>query len=167
MLTKRDRVHSLASMRRLPRFHSYDEVLADAENLVTGGYERIGTWNLGQVCDHLAKTMGKSLDGFPDRKPWPFRFLARSFVLGGILKHRQHLRRFPAPSYLEPASIDDDRAGLGELLTAVNRLKGHSGELQAHPVFGRLTHPQWLELHLWHCEHHLSFLIPKTTAARA
>ena len=28
-------------------------------------------------------------------------------------------------------------------------------------VFGRLSPAQWREVHLWHCEHHLSFLLPK------
>jgi hypothetical protein len=152
-------------MRRLPRFHSYDDVLADAESLLARGYDREGTWSLGQVCSHLAKTVGYSIDGFPAKKPWPLRFLARTFVLKGILQHRQHLRRFPAPPYLMPSDAEDDGTGLEELRSAFLRLKNHSGELKPHPVFDNLSPQQWVDLHLWHCEHHLSFILPKKAAA--
>jgi hypothetical protein len=156
-----DRFRSLADMRRTPRFYSYDEVLADAEALLGNGYEREGNWGLGQVCAHLSKTMERSLDGFPSAMPLPMRILARWVALGGILKHKQHQRRFPAPPYLMPPDAEEDRDGLEKLRTALSRLKDHSGDLRPHPVFGRLTPQQWLDLHLWHSEHHLSFLIPK------
>jgi prepilin-type N-terminal cleavage/methylation domain-containing protein len=31
-----------------------------------------------------------------------------------------------------------------------------------HAVLGPLTREQWLQFHLWHCEHHFGFLIPET-----
>jgi hypothetical protein len=151
-------------MRRTPRFRGYDEVLADADALLASGYERQANWNLGQVCRHLAGTMEKSLDGFPDRASWLFRLAARTFVLPSILKHQQFNRRFPAPTYLLPPDGEDDRAGLEAMRSAVARMKAHTGELQSHPVFGQLTRSQWQELHLWHSEHHLSYLAPKKTA---
>ncbi len=151
-------------MRRNPRFQSYDEVVNDAEALLANGYERCGKWGLGQVCDHLARTIGKSLDGFPEKKPWPFRMLARFVALQGILKHQQLKRRFPTAPYLMPADADDDRLGMEKLRAAIGRLKAHSGELQFHPVFGRLTPSQWIDFHLWHCEHHLSFLVSRKAA---
>jgi Protein of unknown function (DUF1569) len=156
---------TLAGMRRTPRYHSYLEMLADAEGLAANGYERAGNWSLGQVCRHLTHTMEKSLDGFPGLKPWPFRLAARTFVLGGILQHRQHKRRFPAPGYLLPADGEDDRTGLDALRSVVGRLMIHKGELHPHPIFGRLTPSQWHEVHLWHAEHHLSFLVPKNSPA--
>jgi hypothetical protein len=147
-------------MRRTPRFRNYDEMLADADSLLAKGYGRVGNWSLGQACDHLSKTMERSLDGFPSKAPLPFRILARWVALGSILKHKQTKRRFPAPSYLEPPDAQDDRAAVERLRAAVSRLKGHTGELQTHPVFGKLTPTQWQEVHLWHGEHHLSYLTP-------
>jgi hypothetical protein len=148
-------------MRRTLRFTSYDEILADAEALAAKGYDRAGAWGLGQACDHLAKTMERSLDGFPDKMPLPFRVLARWVALGGILKHRQTNRKFPAPAYLQPPDAADDRAGLDRLRSAVGRLKGHAGPMQVHPAFGKVTPEQWREIHLWHSEHHLSYLSPR------
>jgi hypothetical protein len=147
-------------MRRTPRFHNFDEMLTDADSLLASGYGRVGNWSLGQTCDHLSKTMERSLDGFPSKMSLPFRVLARWFALGGILKHKQFKRRFPAPRYLEPPEVQDDRAALQRLHATVSRLKSHPGELQPHPVFGKLTRSQWQEVHLWHCEHHFSFLTP-------
>jgi hypothetical protein len=135
-------------------------MMADADCLLANGYGRAGNWSLGQCCDHLASTMERSLEGFPSKLPLPFRVAARWVALPGILKHRQFKRRFPSPPYLEPAAAQDDVAALERLRATVSRLKSHAGELQSHPVFGKLTRAQWQEVHLWHCEHHLSFLTP-------
>jgi hypothetical protein len=40
--------------RRRLRFADYAAVLADAETLVSGGYQRVGNWSLGQMAIHLA-----------------------------------------------------------------------------------------------------------------
>jgi hypothetical protein len=148
-------------MKRTLTFRSYDDVLADAGNLAANGYERTGSWGLGQTCEHLARTMECSLDGFPSKAPWPVRLIARWFVLGRILKHRPLNRRFPAPNYLQPADAAEDRAGLERLTAAIQRLKGHSGTMHEHPVFGRVSPGEWREIHLWHSEHHIGFLTPK------
>jgi hypothetical protein len=149
--------------RRTLRLPTYDAVLADAESLLASGYDRAGTWSLGQACHHLAAAMERSLDGFPSRLPWPVRLLARWFVLGRMLRHRVFRRTIAAPPYMQPPAAADDRAGLGRLRAAVERLKGHAGPLQPSPIFGRLSPEQWREVHLWHCEHHLSFLLPRPT----
>jgi hypothetical protein len=153
--------------RREVRFGDYDAVLADAEALLAGGYARAGSWTLGQAAHHLAAIMEGSLDGFPSRLPWPVRLVARWFVLGRILRHRVFRRRVPAPAFSLPPAGADDREGLARLRSAIARLQAHQGELQPSPVFGRLTPAQWREVHLWHCEHHLSFLLPSEgTASR-
>jgi hypothetical protein len=84
-------------MRRAPRFHDYHDVLADADALLANGYERGGNWGLGQVCNHLAATMERSLDGFPSLMPWPVRVVARWFVLKRVLRHQPFRRTVAAP----------------------------------------------------------------------
>jgi hypothetical protein len=148
-------------MRRPIRFHDYDEVLADADALLAKGYERSGNWGLGQVCNHLAATMERSLDGFPSLMPWPVRVFARWFVLKKVLRHEPLRRTVAAPAYLLPPDSDEDRAGLERLRAVIARLKGHVGDMQPSPVFGRLSAEEWREVHLWHCEHHFSFLRPR------
>jgi hypothetical protein len=152
-------------MRRSLRFHDYDDVLADAGALLTKGYERAGNWGLGQVCNHLAATMELSLDGFPSLMPWPIRVAARTFAFSKVLRHEPFRRTAAAPAYLLPPESDDDRAGVERLRAAVARLKGHVGEMRPSPVFGQLSPEEWREVHLWHCEHHFSFLRPTTGSA--
>jgi hypothetical protein len=150
--------------RRTLRLHNYDAALADAEALLAAGYDRAGAWSLGQTCQHLATVMELSLDGFRSRLSWPIRLMARWFFLGRMLRHDVIRRRFPAPDYLQPAANADDREGLERLRTVVARLKGHAGPMQLSPVFGRLSPDEWREIHLWHCEHHFSFLLPRPAA---
>jgi hypothetical protein len=101
-----------------------------------------------------------SLDGFPSLMPWPVRVLARGFALQKVLRHEPFRRTAAAPAYLLPPDSNDDRAGIERLRAAVERLKSHAGEMQPSPVFGPLSPEEWREVHLWHCEHHFSFLRP-------
>ena len=151
--------------RRQLRFDRYEDVLQEAERLAAAGYDRVGNWGLGQACEHLATVMGMSLDGFPGRMPWPVRLAARWLVMKRLLRHEVFRRRVPAPSFLRPKDSLDDRAALERLRAAVTRLQAHQGEMKPSPIFGRLTPEEWREIHLWHCEHHFSFLLPKAAAA--
>jgi hypothetical protein len=147
--------------RRPLTLRDLDHAVADAEALLASGYDRAGTWGLAQVCDHLARPIEMSLDGFPSRFPWPMRVLARWFVLGRILRRKVIRRRFPAPKEFVPAEGGDERAAIERLRAAARRFEAHTGPVQPSPVFGRLTKEQWRSIHLWHCEHHLSFLLPR------
>jgi hypothetical protein len=147
--------------RRTVRFHGYHDVLADADSLLASGYDRVGAWGLGQVCHHLATIVAMSLDGFPSRYSWPVRLGARWLVLGGVLRHRVFHRRFPAPPYALPPDTAEDRAGVEQLRAVIGRLRAHTGTMEPSPIFGPLSPEQWHQVHLWHCEHHLSFLLPK------
>jgi hypothetical protein len=147
--------------RRTLRYHDYDDVLRDAESLLSSGYDRAGNWGLGHAAHHLATIMEMSLDGFPSLFPWPVRLAARWLVLGRVLRHRVFRRRVPAPSFARPPDDAEDRAGVDRLRAVTERLERHTGPMQPSPVFGTLTPEQWREVHLWHCEHHLSFLLPR------
>ena len=147
--------------RRSLRFHTFDEVIAETERLLGTGYDRVGVWSLGQICEHMALVVTMSMDGFPSKFPWPMRVVARWLYLRPILAHRVFRKRLPAPKYLLPSEMADDASGVERLRGAVRRFGAHPGPFAPSPVFGDLTPEQWREIHLWHCEHHLSFLLPK------
>jgi hypothetical protein len=147
--------------RRTLHFADFDAVLREADSLLAAGYDRAGSWGLAQVCHHLATVVEMSLDGFPSRLPWPVRQLARWFVLPGILRREVFRRRVSAPAYLMPPDAAEDGAGLARLRSALGRFTGHVGPLRPSPIFGELSPAQWREVHLWHAEHHFSFLLPR------
>ncbi len=147
--------------RRSLRFDNYEQVLTDVDHLHADGYQRAGNWSLSQACNHLAIVMENSLDGFPSLMPWPIRLIARRFMLGKVLRHEVFRRRVPAAPGLSPPDSDDSPAAIAKLRAAIHRLNAHAGPMAPSPAFGPLLPNQWREVHLWHCEHHLSFLLPK------
>src|SRR5215831_9351550 len=100
--------------RRTLRLADLPAVLAEAERLAAG-YDRAGHWTLGQVCQHLARVIELSLDGFPSRMPWWMGLVARWFVLPRMLRHQALSGRFPAPEYLQPPDEVEDCQGVDRL----------------------------------------------------
>ena len=147
--------------RRTLRLQSLDEAGSEAARLIAAGYDRVGAWSLAQVCEHMAIVITMSIDGFPSRFPWPMRVVARWLYLKPILAHHVFRKRLPAPKYVLPADTTDDAVGVERLRAAIQRFGSHPGPFAPSPVFGDLTPEQWREIHLWHCEHHFSFLLPK------
>ncbi len=150
--------------RRTLRLSSLDDAVLDARTLLASGYARAGTWSLGQIGHHLAAVITMSMDGFPWYLPWPLTALARWWSLGAILRHEVFRQRIPAPKFLRPPDAVEDSEGVEKFAAAAARLNTFAGKLHPSPIFGTLTREQWLEVHLWHAEHHLSFLLPKGPA---
>ena len=148
--------------RRRLRFHTLDQVMGDAMLVGQGPYERLGTWSLGQCCDHLAVTMDYCIDGFPFSVPLPLR------IMGPMLKKRMidPDRGFPSGvkfpksgrAALEPNAISDEQ-GLAKLQAGIDRLNAESKRARS-PLFGTMTRDEWNMLHCNHAALHLSYLLP-------
>ncbi|MEX2025870.1 MAG: DUF1569 domain-containing protein [Pirellulaceae bacterium] len=146
--------------RRVLRFASLDEVLAEAERLaIAPRVTMLGNWTLGQTLGHLAAAMQYSVDGANFRRPW---YLG---VIGPFLKHLV-LRKMPAgfrlPEEVErigvPTTSLTPGEGLARLREGVDRLSREPTRA-AHFVFGRLTPQEWTAFHCRHAELHLSFAV--------
>ena len=69
-----------------------------------------------------------------------------------------------SPGFNLPKQVETDffppaatsRNALEDLRTAAGRVQ-HERMTAVHPILGRLTHDEWLELHLRHAELHLGF----------
>lgn len=59
-----------------------------------------------------------------------------------------------------PIPEGDEAAAADRLKQLVDRFQSSTGELRPSPFFGALTRQQSNDLHLIHCAHHLSFLLP-------
>jgi Protein of unknown function (DUF1569) len=150
--------------RRQLRFASLDEVVADAERLVSSpNTKMLGNWPLRQLLSHLATAINSSIDGTFGLAPWYIRlvgpFLKRRFITKGFSAGFKLPRELEATFF--PAGGSSQEA-LDGLRRAVGRTKNEQ-MTGRHPVLGKLTHDEWTQLHLRHAELHLSFALPQST----
>ena len=151
--------------RRLLRFESIDQMLAEADRLAeaerTGWLRRVGNWTLGQTLGHLACWAEYSYTGAPLKPP---------FFIRWIMAFRK--RRFlsePMPAGVRIPRVEGGTLGtepmpteeaLGRLRRVMQRLKSEA-PTGPNGIFGPLTHDEWIALNLRHAELHLGFLIPE------
>ncbi len=149
--------------RRVVQYDSFHDLLADARRLADVDVRTLGNWSLGQILDHLARTMHLSIDGADFPVPWWIR------VAGRLPYLRRRLLRGPAPAgFRMPAGAarrlvpgpTTTEAGLAALELAVERLQEDT-ERAGHPILGELSLADWDAAHLRHGELHLSFVWPR------
>lgn len=147
--------------QRLLSFKDFKEVQAEVERLHRTGYEKLGQWNLAQVCDHLTYFIQGSLDGYTFRVSWLLKVLFGRLVLRQILKQQRMKSGITTPQKPLPPAGADESAAVLRLNQILERFQTHQGEFHPSPFFGTLTPDQWRSLHLIHCAHHLGYLAPK------
>jgi len=141
--------------RRKVQFDSLDEALAEVKRLHQEGYERAGNWSLGQACNHLSSEINMTLGA-------PLKYIPK---IVQRLSLGTFLRTVPlgkigtalgmrVPTVCPQNQSVDDSDGVDRLERAMTRLR----EAEA-------THLG--DFHRWHCEHHLSFLIPHSAESNA
>ena len=150
---------SVAGRRELS-FGGLDEVLADASALAAAPQlKTLGNWPLTHLLMHLASTINNSIDGFSNKAPLLIRIIG-PLLKRGMLKNKMRpgIKLPPeAEKSAFPAAASVEEA-LRQLRHAVSRCKCER-MTAAHPAFGKMTHEQWLQLHLRHSELHLSFVV--------
>jgi hypothetical protein len=127
----------------------------------------LGNWSLGHLLAHLTVSVNGSIDGTSAKAP----LIAR--LIGPLIKRRFLTKPMPSgfklpkgeEGILYPAATSAEDALRG-LRTAFGRLKSERMTAR-HPVFGRMTHEEWTQLHLRHAELHLSFADPGKTTPEA
>jgi hypothetical protein len=147
--------------RRQLHFNSLDDLAAEVERLAACRQLRtLGNWSAGQICEHLATVMNKSIDGFDKKMPAVVRFLARLLVKQRLLS-RPMKPGFRLPGRLAeivPPPVET-AAGLDDLRRAIRRLRTEE-KRSPSPFLGAMTRAEWDQLHCRHAELHLSFLVP-------
>jgi hypothetical protein len=154
--------------RRKLSFATLDDVVRDAENLLARGYDRAGNWDLAQVCSHLAEWMRFPVEGFPKLPLFlrPLFWLFRHTV--GRAKRVKYIAEgMPSGKPTMPQTVavpgGDPAAAVAKLKEIAERFTAHAGPVHPSPLFGAMTKDEALQLQLKHCEHHLSFLVPKSS----
>ena len=150
--------------RRILRFESIDQMLAEVDRLAeaerAGRLKGLGNWTLGQALGHLAVWAEYGYTGPPLKTPFFIRWLLR-------LRKQKFLHQ-PMPAGVKIPGVKG-----GTLATeampldeAQQRLRRVMERLKAappvipHNLFGRLTHDEWMAMHLRHAELHLGFFVP-------
>jgi hypothetical protein len=149
--------------RRQLRFASLDEGVRDAEALAEaerqGSLRVTGNWTLGQSIGHVAFWARAPFDGYPEmpQMPWLLRKLLPLFKNGFLNKRLPAGGRIPGVPEgtfgTEQLTTDD---ALAQLRAAFERL-GRESPTVPNPIFGELTHEEWIKLNLRHAELHLGF----------
>ena len=144
--------------RRTLSYQDFDAINADVERLLQG-CSTVGTWSLGQICDHLATVTERALNLPPDgphdtslRVPDEKR--AEVFATGRLPEG------IPLPAALTPPTEVDAAQAAGRLRRALAAMGEATGPLAPHRLFGPLEMDQWRRLVCIHCAHHLSFAVP-------
>ena len=160
-------VTSSDNKRRKLRFASIDDALIEAERLVAaereGRLDCVGNWKLGQALGHLATWASFAFDGYPPevRAPLPVRVILRMMrgtVLTKGMMTGVRIGKLPGGTVgLDELDADE---GLRRFCAALERLRSTPPTIP-NPVFGPLTHEQWIQLNLRHAELHLSFQCPR------
>jgi hypothetical protein len=154
--------------RRDLAFKDWDQVRADLD-LLSGGYEQAGNWNLAQVCLHLNDWMRFPMDGFP-RASFPMNLvipLVRISVGKSQLQKIISTGRMPAGGPTLPATVhadatsEGDPSAVADLRETISRFESFTGDIHPSPIFGPMDKATAEKLQLVHFVHHLSFLIPK------
>jgi hypothetical protein len=147
-------------------FSSYTDLAAELDRLERAHQEgrltHLGNWTPGQIFQHVAKFMRFSFDGFPFKAPW---FVA---AVGRLMKpFMSKMKLRPGFKLPEGASdlLPDDHVGfedgVTELRTQMARLTAGEQMNAKSPLFGRLGHERWKQMHLDHAAMHLGFLKPE------
>jgi hypothetical protein len=151
--------------RRVLRFESLDQVLADVERLSeaerAGRLRRLGNWMTGQTIGHLADWAEYSYTGVQLKVPffirWILRLRKRKFLYGPMRAGVRIPGVEGGTLATEPLSLDE---GLARFRRVLERLKSEAPTALS-PIFGRLTHRESIAANLRHAELHLEFLVPE------
>ncbi len=118
-----------------------------------------GTWTLGQLCDHLAKTMNGSLPS-GDLGPPAFSRLKQRLVRAAVFWTGRMPAGVPAPGPFQPEDGVSTEEGIAQITEAVQRFvnlpESERGAMTDSPPFGPMTYADWQRVHLIHARHHLS-----------
>ena len=147
--------------RRELHFTSFDEMVADAEKLVSSPTAKtLGNWPLCQLLTHLAMAMDASIDGITFVGRWYMRlvgfFIKGRIITNGVSPGINLPKDVESAAY--PAASSPQEA-LDILRKAASRMRTEKATA-SHPIFGKLTHEEWTQIHLRHAELHLSFAVP-------
>lgn len=158
------KANSLRDGRRVLRFETIDEVLAEIDRVVeaerNGQLRQLGNWTAGQILGHISAWIDYGYEGYPLRPP---PWLVRMFLRLRLKK----MLNGSMPAGVRIPGVEQGTVGIDPLETAeaaarvrrsFERLKRGDPAKYDSPAFGPMSHEDRIRLNLRHAELHLSFL---------
>jgi hypothetical protein len=145
--------------RRRLSYSSLAEVMPEVDRLMLG-HRMLGSWTLGQVCNHLSGAIIGAVDGVPFRPPWIIRKTVGPLIVRRILKTGRIPEGVKLPERFLPKPDLDDRAETESLRAAIRLFGSHPGPFADHPLAGPMDRPTWDRFNAIHSAHHLGFALP-------
>lgn len=148
--------------RRTVRYSTLSDITQDAEQLL-GSHHTVGHWTFGQICQHLAKTMNCTFDGFGFQAPWFARWLIAPFVKNSLLikPMRAGFKLPESGNALLPDNNVSAADGLRQMSAAIERY-AHETPTAPHPFLGKMASEEVVQFQLRHAELHMSFIVPNS-----
>lgn len=158
-------VDTKRASRREIDLRNLEDVSADLDRIQAahdaGTLGQTGNWTPGQNMEHVAILMESAIDGFPGGPPAIFRWITTLLFKKKALKGGQPPAGFKLPkgvSFLVPGENTSFDEGMNRLRGVIARIKGGERFTHDSPVFGKLTHDQWVTIQSGHAALHLSFI---------
>ncbi len=167
------RVDTRRALRRAVRIACWDDLAREVERVERAsrpppegsGVRVTGNWSVGQILDHLARTIERSMDGFG-----PVTQATPESSRDGTAQHQRKSRMLTlpmsvnGPSVALPGQIDPamqmwTNDGAARLLGAIKRVRDKHPMDKPSPTLGAMTNAEWETFHLRHAELHLSFVV--------
>jgi hypothetical protein len=148
--------------RRELTFHSLDEVMPEVDRLIAGGHTTVGRWSLGEILQHLARTLRMVLEPPMKPAPWIVRRTVGPLIFRRILGTGRMAAGIKGPAVLMPQPGRDARAEAEGLRATIRRFQEQLPERFEHTFFGPVTGADFARLQCIHCAHHLSFVLPES-----
>lgn len=149
--------------RRELHFASMGDILDDVEYMAAGDPPpSTGNWTSAQIVLHVGRSIDYSIEGFPMPKAplllrIAVRLMRRRFLRDpwkpGVKLSPKYAPLLPEPRTTWDEAVDAFRAVMTKLDT--KRMTARS------PLFGKLSHEQWVQIHCRHAELHFSYVKPE------
>ncbi len=153
--------------RRELKFGSLADLSAELDRIQhahdAGTLSTTGNWSPGQNLQHCARLWRFAIDGFPPEAnpPAPVRWVAtllfkKRAVSGAVPP--AGLRLPEKTPFLPDRGEVPFEQGMREFRDQIARTLHGEQFTAVSPIFGAMTHDQWLNLQMGHCQLHLGFL---------
>lgn len=162
-------VNTKQAERRELLYTSIDDLRSDLDRLdaahAAGTLRTTGNWSAGQAMEHCSILAECAIEGFPSSPPALVRWLCIVLLKKKALRGGSPPAGFKIPkqaAFLEPGEGTTYEEGAARLRRVFDRVTtGGERFRQDSPVFGKLSHDEWVRLQLGHSSLHMSFVHPE------